>query len=357
MDELLDSMWREQLGEEAAAAAGAAESDASSSSESEAEEESISASPPPSSAASSQQPAALSHHLWRADVQPGKAVLRHVRRLEKQREKARANHSSRASSSSSALLLVDLGAELQRHKAMSTLTCFFLNRVNRSLELDLRIPPFERWAASQRREDGKGAGAGAGTDPILPDPRVEEAQDQAGRRLLRRELLESGAGKQEVGRLLEHLDKMAVKLLGQLHRSVTSSGEAAGGGGGAAAVKVALEAGKGRYVLQYKGLALACNQTHYDKLRVLFDRRVKVWESHQQWIEPKISSPAPFYATTFAGMAMAVVPPSSRRSGASTTRFSPCCCATAPWRGARTGAGASRGPSTRRCVYACIVCT
>lgn len=228
MDDLLESMWREQLGEEAAAEA-VATSESSSSFDSDLDE-------PPAAAAGQ-------HSLWRPDVQPGRAVRRHVRRLERAQT-------------------VDLGAEIQRHKAMASLTVFFLNRVNRSLNLELRIPPFERWAASQHPVEGKGA------DPVLPDPRVQDSI--FGRRLLARELVESGAGKHEVRRLLKDLDKTAVKLLGQLHRSTGDASGSVGGG----SVKVTFEAAKGRYVLQYKGLALACNKTHYDKLRALFERCV-----------------------------------------------------------------------------------
>jgi hypothetical protein len=283
MDELLDSMWREQLGEEAAAPSESTSSSSSSSDEADsdgfeeeqAEAETEAAEPSAAAAAAADTPHTTpQHQLWRAAVQPGRAVLRHVRRLEKAAGGRAKSSAAAAASSSSPSLLVDLGAELQRHKAMSTLTCFFLNRVNRSLDLDLRIPPFERWAASQRRVDGQGGSS----DPILPDPRVQEAQAVAGRRLLRRELLESGAGKQEAGRLLEHVDKMAVKLLGQLHRSVTVGGAGSNSSSvvGDAGVKVALEARKGRYLLQYKGVALACNAAHYDKLRALFDRCVCV---------------------------------------------------------------------------------
>lgn len=275
MDDLLESMWREQLGQEAgpAAVAPAAASSSSSfseSSESESDEPDDDEPPPPPLAAGPSAGAGgrqqqQQHQVWRPDVQPSKAVLRHVRRLEKARRERGAPSSSSSSSSSLLLPLVDLGAELQRHKAMSTLTCFFLNRANRALDLELRIPPFERWAASQHRADGKGA------DPTLPDPRLQEQQAKDGRRLLRRELLESGAGKGEAGRLMEHLDKMAVKLLGQLHRSISGSG-IGGGGAAPAPVKVVFEAAKDRYVLQHKGVALMCNRTHYDKLRALFGR-------------------------------------------------------------------------------------
>ena len=93
------------------------------------------------------------------------------------------------------------------------------------MELDLRIPSFERWIFCQRRLDGQG-------DPILPDPHVQEQCARAGNRLLIKELEEGGAGKKEAHKTLDQLAKAATKVLRQVQREAGGGGCGGSGGGG-----------------------------------------------------------------------------------------------------------------------------
>ena len=65
-------------------------------------------------------------------------------------------------------------------------------------------------------------------------------------------------------------DKTAIKLLGQLQRSLPLGGQ--GFASAPAAVHVAFDERKGSYLLRFKSTALTVNRAHYDKLRTLFDR-------------------------------------------------------------------------------------
>ena len=95
------------------------------------------------------------------------------------------------------------------------------------MDLDLRIPSFERWIFTQRRLDGQG-------DPILPDPHVDEQCARAGAKLLLKELEEGGAGKKEAKKVLDQLAKAATKILRQVQREsaggVEIAAKARGGG-------------------------------------------------------------------------------------------------------------------------------
>jgi len=261
MDALLDEMYMAQVGEVPAAADEAAAAAASEDSDSD-EDEDAQRAPPPSSTTPSSSSSFSS--IWRPDVKPPKDALRHA--------KARRQAHTHASP--------DLSLEISRHNAVGNLTCFFLNKVNRGLEMDLRIPPFERWLFSQHRADGS-------DDPILPDPRLEEEHAKAGRTLLRRELVEGGAGKSSAEKVMTDLNKTAIKLLGQVQRASVMVGSAISDvKGRLPLIQVRFDAGRKLYQLQHKATTVTINQAHHDKLQALHARfggpQQQQQQQHQQ---------------------------------------------------------------------------
>lgn len=250
MDALLDEMYMAQVGGmptgaiEEAVAATAAAAVAASSEDSDSDEDDDAQTSLPSLTSPS------SSSIWRPDVKPPKDALRHA--------KARRQGHIRPSP--------ELNLEILRHNAVGILTCFFLNKVNRGLEMDLRIPPFERWLFSQHRTDGS-------DDPILPDPRLDEEHAKAGRTLLRRELVDGGASKSSAERVMSDLNKMAVKLLGRVQRaSAMMDSVSSDLKGRQPLIQVRFDAGRRLYQLQHKATTVTVNQAHYDKLQTLHAR-------------------------------------------------------------------------------------
>ncbi|GAB5034068.1 phosphorylated ctd-interacting factor 1 [Nannochloropsis oceanica] len=262
MDALLDEMYKTQVGgmpregtDEVATATAAAAAVSSKDSDDDDDDDDNDAQtslPSPTSPSSSS--------IWRPDIKPPKDALRHA--------KARCQGYIRPSP--------ELNLEILRHNAVGNLTCFFLNKVNRGLEMDLRIPPFERWLFSQHRIDGS-------DDPILPDPRLGDEHAKAGRTLLRRELVDGGVSKSSAEKVMSDLNKTAVKLLGQVQRASAMMGSVSSDlKGRQPLIRVRFDAGRGLYQLQHKATTVTVNQAHYDKLQALHARFGREEQQQQQ---------------------------------------------------------------------------
>lgn len=203
----------------------------------------------PTCAASSSTPS-----LWRPEVKPPMDALHHAKTY---------------NSAQNMMHQPSLSLEILRHDAIGTLTCFFLNKVNRDLGMDLRVPLFERWLFSQRPTDGTG-------DPILPDPRLNNEHERAGRHLLMRELIEGGASNDTAKRVIEQLNKTAVKLLCRIQRASASlnppSVSLEARWQSLSKIYVHFDAGRGLYSLRHKSKTVTVNRRHYEKLRALHAR-------------------------------------------------------------------------------------